>query len=518
MRRLTVAVIVLFAFLGVPSQAPAQAPGTASNFELVGHNPLIGPGSTIPRGENAALAIFDHFVYTGSRTDASATCVPETGVPDAANQTCPHLNPGVLIVDIANPADPQVVGEIGPPHEGNLRETSRELRVWPEQQLLMVMTFRCSRFYHACLPPPPTPTPRITFYDLRNPANPTPVSTLDLSPQVAGLIDPRPHEFFLWVDPKAPTRHALLYITTFSNDADTSLPNVFVVDISRAREGIFSVVAKLNVVSLYPKRDQRLFYVAVHSLGVSPDGTRAYLASWGGHYLELDTSDLARGVPNPKIRLLTPIQNRPTWPNPAAHSAVTVPGRPLAIVTDELYGDYDDVNDPPRNKSGCPWGWARIIDRSDPARPRIVGEYKVAENDPSFCETPIAQDPSIAFTAFTSHNLTVTKNLTFIAWHSAGLHAIDITNPANPTTAGVFVPQPLPEVATEDPALSRGPFPTRVVMWSYPIIRQGLIYVVDIRNGLYVLRYTGPFAQELKGIGFLEGNSNVGDALRLDRS
>jgi len=52
-------------------------------------------------------------------------------------------------------------------------------------------------------------------------------------------------------------------------------------------------------------------------------------------------------------------------------------------------------------------------------------------------------------------------------------------------------------------------------MWSFPIIRHGLIYVVDIRNGLYVLRYTGPRAREIKRIRFLEGNSNLGDALRL---
>jgi uncharacterized repeat protein (TIGR01451 family) len=47
------------------------------------------------------------------------------------------------------------------------------------------------------------------------------------------------------------------------------------------------------------------------------------------------------------------------------------------------------------------------------------------------------------------------------------------------------------------------------VMWSYPIIRDGLIYVVDIRNGLYILRYTGPGAEEVAAISFLEGNSNL---------
>ena len=52
-------------------------------------------------------------------------------------------------------------------------------------------------------------------------------------------------------------------------------------------------------------------------------------------------------------------------------------------------------------------------------------------------------------------------------------------------------------------------------MWSFPIIRDGLIYVVDIRNGLYILRYTGPHDGEVDRVGFLEGNSNLGDAPRL---
>src|SRR3712207_7321940 len=39
-------------------------------------------------------------------------------------------------------------------------------------------------------------------------------------------------------------------------------------------------------------------------------------------------------------------------------------------------------------------------------------------------------------------------------------------------------------VQTEDPALSQGR--EKVVVWSFPIVKDGLIYVVDVRNGLYV--------------------------------
>ena len=55
-------------------------------------------------------------------------------------------------------------------------------------------------------------------------------------------------------------------------------------------------------------------------------------------------------------------------------------------------------------------------------------------------------------------------------------------------------------------------------MWSYPIVQDGLIYLVDVRNGLYILRYRGPCQEEIGGVDFLEGNSNLGDALRFERS
>jgi hypothetical protein len=50
-------------------------------------------------------------------------------------------------------------------------------------------------------------------------------------------------------------------------------------------------------------------------------------------------------------------------------------------------------------------------------------------------------------------------------------------------------------------------------MWSYPIVQDGLIHVVDIRNGLYVLEYDGRFEDEVEDTEFLEGNSHLGDAL-----
>src|SRR5262249_37038116 len=121
-----------------------------------------------------------------------------------------------------------------------------------------------------------------------------------------------------------------------------------------------------------------------------------------------------------------------------------------------------------------------------------------------------------------------------IDWHSGGVQVINISDPAHAGQAGFFSPTPIKVVATEDPGLSQGPattvnelnnpdvtnpdFQSKVVMWIDPSIKDGLIYVIDVRNGLYILRYTGNFANEINQIKFLEGNSNLGDAPVLDAS
>jgi hypothetical protein len=119
-------------------------------------------------------------------------------------------------------------------------------------------------------------------------------------------------------------------------------------------------------------------------------------------------------------------------------------------------------------------------------------------------------------TSYSAHNSTLTPNIAFSTWHSGGFQAISIEDPTIPFQLAEFFPEPLDEVMLEDPRLSSDPdtgLHEKVVMWSYPIIEDGLIYVVDLRNGLYILRYDGPHEDEVNDITFLEGNSNQGHAL-----
>jgi hypothetical protein len=440
------------------TQSIARAAG---GFTLVGHDPLLA------RGMNAGLAIYSHYAYVGSRTDGSSG----------------HPHPGVLIVDIANPTRPRVVGEIGSPLEGKTGLSSRELRVWPEAHLLIVMNIGCSASLHRCAAPTETTaSATILFFDLNGARATAPVLVATYRPTA------RPHEMFLWADPTRPGR-ALLYVST--NLPGAGVPSLLVLDISRVRSGSVVQVLAWRGNDQFPDPAS----VHLHSLSVSFDGTRAYLAFEGAGFLVLDTSALAKATPQPAVRLLTGSSSRASWPGPGPHSAVQIPGTPYVLATDELYAP-------------CPWAWAHVINAADVAHPRLAAEYRLRENRPSEC----GRVGGSGF-AYSSHNPTVAGAIAFVSWHSGGLEAIDLTDPAGPVSAGAFLPRPLPSVATEDPALTSGG--DRVAMWSYPIVVGGLIYVVDIRNGLYILRYGGPKASAVAAIAFLEGNSNLGDAARL---
>jgi hypothetical protein len=144
----------------------------------------------------------------------------------------------------------------------------------------------------------------------------------------------------------------------------------------------------------------------------------------------------------------------------------------------------------------------------------VAADYKLAMNDVKICPNVPEDQDNVG--SYASHNPTLTPHLAILTWHAAGLQAIDLSDPSAPKAAASFVPEPLPVVQTEDPALTEGR--DKVAMWSFPIVKDGLIYAVDLRNGLYILRYHGPFEEEISKSAFLDGNSNAGDVGRLEKA
>jgi hypothetical protein len=420
----------------------------AGRFDVVGHADLGA------RGLNSALAVAGDTVYVGTRNDAH----------------------GVAIVDISDPTQPTMVGELGGPIPGI---SSRELRAVPDLNLLVVLYIQCTSL-HGCSAPAAQPE-QLELYDITDRRAPKLAATYAF--QSSGFARRDPHEFFLWRDGP----RVLLYVST-----PGAAPQLEIVDASNA-------YAPAKVVQWDAVRDGGLDGSGggnniLHSIGASDDGRVGYVSHQLGGLVLIDLGHVIDGDSPPAIAMITPPAQALHWTplGMGPHSAVRAPGRDLLVVTEEIY--------PSGLSTGCPWGYVRMVDISDPTTPTIAGVYKVPENDPSYC-------PNAApLTAFTSHNPTVLHDLALVTWYAGGLQAIEISDPAHPYRLAELRPDPLPAVEHEDPLLGGNP----VEMWSYPVIQNGLIYVVDVRNGLYVLRYSGYRAEQVDDTPFHEGNSNRG--------
>ena len=169
---LTLAVALLIA----PATAAAW-PVRGAALKQVGHEPLMH------RGMNAAIAGHGDYAYIGSRTDGG-------------HEGMPHG--GVMVVDISEPAAPALMG---PPLDARPGESSRELRVWKSQDVLIVLNTNCGvgDMLHHCTQPSIS---NFRFYDIAG-ANAS-------SPRLLHQFNADTHEFFLWQDPRNPDR-ALIF-------------------------------------------------------------------------------------------------------------------------------------------------------------------------------------------------------------------------------------------------------------------------------------------------------------------
>jgi len=284
-----------------------------------------------------------------------------------------------------------------------------------------------------------------------------------------------PHEFYVWQDPKTPAR-VLAFVTMFAS-AGNSLN---VIDVSDPTKP--ALLAGWSAPSSYG-------YAPLHSIALSPDGRTAYLSLWTGGLVVADASDFTSGAGQLTLRLLTPAAARFRTPPGNVHSAVPVPGQSLLITTDERY--------PSPYGQGCPYGNAHLVDVSNPAKPTVVSTMAIPENDPAACA-------AAGSGTWTSHNPTLTAHLALVTWYSGGIQVFGLDDVAHPTRLAEIRP------AGTSPTLRDVQLGTTAAMtWSYPVIAAGLIYVVDINQGLLVLRYQGPHQDEVSTTAFAEGNSNL---------
>ncbi len=403
-----------------PTKTPTPAPLGPTTLGRVENFVEVGHEPLGGRGWNAGLALHYPCAYIGNRRA-----------------------PQITIVDVSDPARPALAGAltVGPAAQ------PVELRAIPDLGLLVVLNFSLD--------------PTVLTYDVRDCRHPQPLGALGL-----GAV---PHEFFLWRDPLRPAR-LLLYAAMFNH----TQPDLQVVDLSDP--------SAPRRVATWTAADEGASGT-LHSLSLSRDGRRAYLALWEGGFLVADTAALADDSPNPQIRLMRDMSGFAPAFGANVHSAVRLSDPRYVLLTQEVYA--------------CPFAGLFIADITNEARPRIVGRFDLPENDPA-CDALPQVDA-----VFTSHNPLVVGDLVFVTWYGGGLQALDVSDPTQLRRVGLFVPRG--EGAARESYI--GTYPAQ--LWSYPILRDGLIYVSDIQSGLYILKYTGPDAEAVDRIPLAEGNVTV---------
>jgi hypothetical protein len=452
--------------------------GTASTYGLAKNFTQIGYADLGKRGMNSPLAVAGKCVYVGDRYYSSSAT------------EAPRPNGGVAIIDASNPAQPRETGTIPPIG----LSTQREMRADAGLGILVVEGY--SPFIDGWTPGDAAIN-YIKVYDIHTDClHPKLLSTYDFGPRA-------PHEFFLWKDPKHPGR-ALAYVTFTIYS-----PDLMVLDLTDPTSPALAGVYDLGIDQAQKTADfaDESGSGYTHSLTVSDDGTKAYMASWDYGFWTLDTSMLAN-PPAGGVGVMHPVGIGKLDYGHNVHSAVVIPGRNEAVFTQEDYANAGH---------GCPFGILRTGKLGTDGGATLDGQFSLPENDPKNCGKKNG--------TFSSHNPTLFHDLALLTWYSGGLRAVDLSDPSHLHEDGAFVPKPTFTPTLRDSRLffpataSAGTLPTDTTkpgstaalwtgaLWSYPVVQNGLIYVVDIDLGLYILRYTGPHASEVDRAPFAEGNS-----------
>lgn len=453
----------------------ASVYGLTKNFRLVGHTDLD------QRGMNSPIAVAGKCVYVGDRYYSSSASDPG------------REHGGIAIVDASNPAAPKQVGTIPPVGLA----TQREMRADVGLGILVVESYAPIGTVNY---PTNASINNLKIYDIHsNCLKPKLLSTYDFGER-------SPHEFFLWKDPKHPGR-ALAYVTF-----TVLSPDLMVIDLTDPANPTLAGVFDIGIDQAEKAQDfaDESGSGYTHSLSVTDDGTRAYIAAWDYGFFTLDTSLLAN-PPAGSVGIARPVGIGRLDYGHNVHSAVQIPGRQEMLFTQEDYANAGH---------GCPFGILRTgkMDANGDGGATLDGTFSLPENDPKNCGTKNG--------TFSSHNPTLFHDVALVSWYSGGLRAVDLSDPSHLHEDGAFVPKPTFTPAIRDqrlffpkPGQGAGTLPTDSnkptstaplwtgSMWSYPVVQNGLIYVVDIDLGLYILRYTGPHAAEVDKAAFVEGNS-----------
>jgi hypothetical protein len=225
--------------------------------------------------------------------------------------------------------------------------------------------------------------------------------------------------------------------------------------------------------------EKLLKYVGVHYPAIY--GNIAYVSYHQAGLVILDVKDLKHPKLLSRLDYLVPGFKDPTMPESMkqfplettaygnTHSAKLVPGHPnLLWVTDEYFT--------------CPYGHLRMVDVSDPKKPRFISHFLYPENTACDTNAPELTPKPARFPRrgpSTHIGNARADGLLFMGWYGLCARVLDIKDPSHLKEVGYYTYQ----IDPKDPAMAG------CDTYDISFGPDGLLYVSDGTSGLRVVKY-----------------------------
>jgi hypothetical protein len=186
-------------------------------------------------------------------------------------------------------------------------------------------------------------------------------------------------------------------------------------------------------------RTIRTLNIPSHGVNLSADGNTLYQTNAidGGIGL-LDVSDIQARKPGPQVKEIS----RLSWATtsiPQNTNPIRIDGRPYLLEFDEFAFRFNPLS--ADDKAGA----ARLIDISDPARPRVTSNLRLQVNMPD-SHRQAGGDPSFvpgSQTSYGAHYCAVPREvdpqIAACSFLNSGLRIFDIRDPAKPREVAYFI-------------------------------------------------------------------------------